>query len=84
MTFSGPVLVFFRDFKIINIFRNLHNESYVAVYEKGNVTMQGVDGSTNVFVKEGDVDIQVRISIQGLNLDFERLRHGIGQWKITK
>jgi hypothetical protein len=43
-----------------NLFlRNLHNESYVAVYEKGNVTMQGVDGSTNVFVKEGDVDIQV-------------------------
>eukprot|EP00088_Acartia_fossae_P063980 TRINITY_DN7845_c0_g2_i1.p1 TRINITY_DN7845_c0_g2~~TRINITY_DN7845_c0_g2_i1.p1 ORF type:complete len:396 (+),score=83.35 TRINITY_DN7845_c0_g2_i1:51-1238(+) len=39
--------------------RNLHNESYVAVYEKGNVTMQGVDGSTNVFVKDGDVDIQV-------------------------
>ena len=39
--------------------RNLHNESYVAVYEKGNVTMQGVDGSTNVFVKEGDADIQV-------------------------
>jgi len=43
-----------------NLFlRNLHNESYVAVYEKGNVTMQGVDGSTNVFVKEGDADIQV-------------------------
>jgi len=39
--------------------RNVHNESYVAVYEKGNVTMQGVDGSTNVFVKQGDVDIQV-------------------------
>jgi len=43
-----------------NLFlRNLHNESYVAVYEKGNVTMQGVDGCTNVFVKSGDVDIQV-------------------------
>lgn len=43
-----------------NLFlRNIHNESYVAVYEKGNVTMQGVDGCTNVFVKKGDVDIQV-------------------------
>ena len=84
MAFIGPVLVFYINCKIVNIFRNLHNESYVAVYEKGNVTMQGVDGSTNVFVKEGDVDIQVRLSIQGLKLDFERLRHGIGQWKITK
>ena len=27
---------------------------------QGNVTMLGVDGSTNVFVKKGDVDIQVR------------------------
>ena len=79
MTFIGPVIVFFMNCKNVNIFRNLHNESYVAVYEKGNVTMQGVDGSTNVFVKEGDVDIQVRLSIQGLKLDFERLRHGIGQ-----
>jgi len=39
--------------------RNIHNESYVAVYEKGNVTMMGVDGSTNVFVKNGHLDIQV-------------------------
>ena len=74
MAFSGPVLVFFRDCKIIIIFRNLHNESYVAVYEKGNVTMQGVDGSTNVFVKEGDVDIQVRLSIQGLKLSKFEIR----------
>jgi len=39
--------------------RNIHNESYVAVYEQGSVTMLGVDGSTNVFVKKGDIDIQV-------------------------
>lgn len=39
--------------------RNVHNESYVAVYEEGNVTMLGVDGSTNVFVKKGDVDMQI-------------------------
>ena len=39
--------------------RNLHNESYVAVYEDGQVAMQGVDGSTNVFMKKGELDVQV-------------------------
>jgi len=39
--------------------RNLHNESYVAVYEQGKVKMQGVDGSTNVFMKKGELDIQI-------------------------
>jgi len=39
--------------------RNIHNESYVAVYEKGNATMMGVDGTTNVFLKNGHLDIQV-------------------------
>jgi len=39
--------------------RNLHNESYVAVYEQGKVEMQGVDGSTNVFMKKGELDIQI-------------------------
>jgi len=39
--------------------KNLHNESYVAVYEKGKVSMQGVDGCTNVFMKTGDLDIQI-------------------------
>ncbi|XP_023336502.1 uncharacterized protein LOC111707592 isoform X2 [Eurytemora carolleeae] len=43
-----------------NLFlRNIHNESYVAIYEKGNLTMLGIDGSTNVFVKKGDIDVQV-------------------------
>ncbi len=32
--------------------RNLHNDSYVAVYEKGDVSVQGLDGSVNIFVKE--------------------------------
>ncbi len=32
--------------------RNLHNESYVAVYESGSVTAQGVDGAANIFVKK--------------------------------
>jgi len=39
--------------------KNVHNESYVAVYEEGKVTMQGVDGSTNVFMKKGDLDVQI-------------------------
>ena len=39
--------------------RNIHNESYVAVYNEGNVSMQGVDGSTNVFVKKGELDMQI-------------------------
>jgi len=39
--------------------RNLHNESYVAVYEQGKVMMQGVDGCTNVFMKKGELDIQI-------------------------
>eukprot|EP00090_Calanus_glacialis_P028598 TRINITY_DN45912_c0_g1_i1.p1 TRINITY_DN45912_c0_g1~~TRINITY_DN45912_c0_g1_i1.p1 ORF type:complete len:412 (+),score=148.51 TRINITY_DN45912_c0_g1_i1:38-1273(+) len=41
------------------VLRNLHNESYVAVYEQGKVTMQGVDGCTNVFMKKGELDIQI-------------------------
>lgn len=39
--------------------RNVHNESYVAVYGEGDVTMAGVDGSTNVFIKKGNLDIQI-------------------------
>ena len=32
--------------------RNIHNESYVAVYDEGDVIMQGLDGSTNIFIKK--------------------------------
>lgn len=32
--------------------RNLHNVSYVAVYEKGNVEVKGLDGAANIFVKK--------------------------------
>ena len=39
--------------------RNIHNESYVAVYDKGDVKMMGVDGSTNVFVKSGYLDVHI-------------------------
>jgi len=39
--------------------RNIHNESYIAVYEEGDVKMQGLDGSTNIFIKKGDLDIHV-------------------------
>ena len=39
--------------------RNVHNESYVAVYEEGDVSMAGVDGTTNVFIKKGNLDMQI-------------------------
>ena len=29
------------------------------MYEQGKVTMQGVDGCTNVFMKKGELDIQI-------------------------
>ncbi len=41
--------------------RNLHNESYMSVYEKGKVTVLGLDGSTSIFVKRGEVDCQVSV-----------------------
>ena len=43
------------------VLRNLHNESYVALYKQGKVTMQGVDGCTNVFIKKGELDIQINV-----------------------
>lgn len=39
--------------------RNIHNESYVAVYDEGDVKMQGLDGSTNIFIKKGDLDVHI-------------------------
>jgi len=39
--------------------RNVHNESYIAIYEQGDLKIHGIDGSTNIFVKQGDVDAQV-------------------------
>jgi hypothetical protein len=39
--------------------RNIHNESYVAVYESGDVKIKGIDGSTNVFVKKGDLEVHI-------------------------
>jgi len=39
--------------------KNCHNESFVAVTEEGKVTMYGVDGCTNVFIKKGELDIQI-------------------------
>ena len=32
--------------------RNIHNESYIAIYEQGDLKIQGIDGSTNIFVKQ--------------------------------
>ena len=39
--------------------RNIHNESYIACYENGDVKIKGIDGSTNIFVKKGDLEIHV-------------------------
>jgi len=39
--------------------RNIHNESYIASYECGDVKVKGIDGSTNVFVKKGDLEIHI-------------------------
>ena len=41
------------------ILKNVHNESNVTVHEHGNVQMQGVDGSTQIFINKGDLDIQI-------------------------
>ena len=38
---------------------NVHNQSYVAVYEEGDVKMTGVDGTASVFVKKGNLDLQI-------------------------
>ena len=32
--------------------RNVHNESYIAIYEQGDLKIHGIDGSTNIFVKQ--------------------------------
>merc|ERR1719189_1032904 len=39
--------------------KNIHNESHVIVFENGNCKMQGVDGSTNIFIQKGDLDVQI-------------------------
>lgn len=39
--------------------KNIHNESYIASYESGNVKVRGLDGSTNIFVKKGDVELHI-------------------------
>ena len=38
---------------------NLHHSSTVSVYEEGRLVMKGLDGSTQVFVKRGGIDLQV-------------------------
>ena len=39
--------------------RNVHNESHVAVNEEAEVKMTGLDGTANVFMKKGNLDVQV-------------------------
>ena len=45
--------------------RNIHNESYVAIYEEGDVKIQGLDGSTNIFIKKVILNIRGRNRIEG-------------------
>ena len=39
--------------------KNVHNDSYVAVYTDSKVKMSGIDGTANVFMKKGSLDIQM-------------------------
>ena len=39
--------------------KNVHNDSYVAVYTDSKVKMSGIDGTANVFMKKGSLDIQI-------------------------
>ena len=39
--------------------RNVHNASFVAVHEEAEVKMTGLDGTANVFMKKGNLDVQV-------------------------
>ena len=38
---------------------NIHNTSYVAVYEAADVRMVGVDGTVSVYMKAGSLDMQI-------------------------
>ena len=38
---------------------NIHNQSYVAVYHQADVKMRGVDGTASVFIKKGNLDLQI-------------------------
>ena len=49
--------------------RNIHNESYVAVYDEGDVKMQGLDGSTNIFIKKVNNNIWHKSDIGGLKCE---------------
>ena len=51
--------------------KNVHNESHVNVKEAGNVTMQGVDGCTNIFINKGDLDIQISRLTNGSKIHVE-------------
>jgi len=52
--------------------RNVHNESYVAIYEKGNLSMKGADGGLYAFVKEGDADVEVSRITQESRIHVEK------------
>lgn len=39
--------------------RNIHNVTYIGVYDQGDVKVTGLDGDANIFVKKGDVDCHI-------------------------
>ena len=39
--------------------KNVHNDSYVAVYTDSRVKMSGIDGTANVFMKQGSLNMQI-------------------------
>ena len=39
--------------------KNVHNDSYVAVYTNSIVKMSGIDGTANVFMKQGSLNMQI-------------------------
>ncbi len=49
--------------------RNLHNDAYMSIYEKGKVVVLGLDGSANIFVKR--VSTFVPMSCTELYFEFE-------------
>ena len=62
--------------------RNIHNESYVAVYDEGDVKMQGLDGSTNIFIKKVNNNIWHKSDIGDSNVQFFYRKLSIGPFNV--
>ena len=49
----------YEKYRFFFFLRNIHNESYIASYDHGDVKVTGLDGSTNIFVKKGDLELHI-------------------------